>query len=119
VGPLVVTQWLLLGATFATAAWLIGRDLWRGTHSPKSAFAIGHILTFAAGSITAVSLVIGLAAPDKPASMFHAFFLFVFYFACSEWTVQNRIAAAELAAREQMLRIECRLADLSERLGKG
>jgi hypothetical protein len=55
--------------------------------------------------------------PDKPASMFNAFFIFVFYYACSEWAVQNRIAAAELAAREQMLRIECRLADLAERMG--
>jgi hypothetical protein len=43
----------------------------------------------------------------------------VFYFACSEWAVHHRIAAAELAAKEQMLRIECRLADLSQGDNKG
>jgi hypothetical protein len=115
VKPLVLVSWAVLAISFAAAAYLIVRDLWRGKHSQKSAFSIGHILTFAAGSITVASLLIGLAAPDKPASMFNAFFVFVFYFACSEWAVHNRIAAAELAAREQMLRIECRLADLAER----
>jgi hypothetical protein len=116
VGPLVLMQWLLLGVAFSVAAWLIGRDLWRGKHSPKSAYSIGHILTFTGGTLTAVSLLIGLGAQDKPASMFNAFFLFVFYYACSEMAVHNRIAQAELAAREQMLRIECRLADLAEKL---
>ena len=58
----------------------------------------------------------GLNEPDKPASMFNAFFVFIFYYACSEWAMYNRIAATELAAREQMLRIECRLADLAERV---
>jgi hypothetical protein len=42
--------------------------------------------------------------------------VFVFYFTCAAWVTTNRIAAAELAAREQMLRIECRLADLTDRL---
>lgn len=85
-------------------------------HSPKAAYSIGHILTFAAGAITVASLLMGLSKPADSASMFNAFFVFVFYFACSEWAIQNRIAAAELAAREQMLRIECRLADLSEQV---
>jgi hypothetical protein len=114
--PLVFAAWATLAIAFSAAAFYIGRDLWRGKHSPKSAFSISWILTFAAGSMTAASLVMGLSAPPDPSSMFNAFFLFVFYFACSEWSMHNRIAAAELAAREQMLRIECRLADLAERL---
>lgn len=115
---LTLTSWVTLAVAFASAAYLIVRDLWRGKHSPKAVFSIGHILNFAAGAITVCSLLMGLAKPGEPASMFNAFFVFVFYFACSEWAMQNRIAAAELAAREQMLRIECRLADLSERLSK-
>ena len=116
---LTLTSWATLAVAFASAAYLIVRDLLRGKHSPKSAFSIGHILNFAAGAITVCSLLIGINKPGDPASMFNAFFVFVFYFACSEWAMQNRIAAAELAAREQMLRIECRLADLSERFSKG
>jgi hypothetical protein len=119
VNKLTLTAWATLAVAFASAAYLIIRDLWRGKHSPKSVFSIGHVLNFAAGAITACSLLIGLSKPGDPASMFNAFFVFVFYFACSEWSVHNRIAAAELAAREQMLRIECRLADLSERVSKG
>jgi hypothetical protein len=118
VGALTLTSWATLAVAFASAAYLIVRDLWRGKHSPKAVFSIGHILNFAAGAITVCSLLIGLAKPGDPASMFNAFFVFVFYFACSEWAMQNRIASAELATREQMLRIECRLADLSERLNK-
>jgi hypothetical protein len=114
--PLVYFSWATLAIAFSVAAWLIGRDLWRGKRSAKSAFSIGHVLTFAAGTMTAATLLIGLFAPDKPESMFNAFFIFVFYFACSEMTLHTRIAATELAAREQMLRIECRLADLAERL---
>jgi len=119
VNALTLTSWVTLGVAFGSAAYLIVRDLLRGKHSPKSAFSIGHILNFAAGAITVCSLLMGLNKPGDPASMFSAFFVFVFYFACSEWSVHNRIAAAELAAREQMLRIECRLADLSERLNRG
>lgn len=116
VSALILLSWAILAIAFAAASWLIAHDLWRGKHSPKSAFSIGHILTFAAGAITVASLLMGLNEPDKPASMFNAFFVFVFYYACSEWAAHNRIAAAELAAREQMLRIECRLADLADRM---
>jgi cation transport ATPase len=119
VSALILASWATLAVAFSAAAYLIVRDLWRGKHSPKAAFSIAHILNFAAGAITVAALLMGLSKPSDPASMFNAFFMFVFYFACSEWAVHNRIAAAELAAREQMLRIECRLADLSERFSKG
>ena len=58
----------------------------------------------------------GPDAPGDPKSMFNAFFVFVFYVACIAWTLDSRIGAAELAAREQSLRLECRLADLAEKL---
>jgi len=60
-------------------------------------------------------LLVGIGKPSDPASLFHAFYVFVFYVTCIAWSLDNRIAAAELAAREQMLRIECRLADLAGR----
>jgi len=96
VNALTLTSWATLAVAFSSAAYLIARDLLRGKHSPKSAFSIGHILNFAAGAITVCSLLIGINKPGDPASMFNAFFVFVFYFACSEWAMQNRIAAAEL-----------------------
>lgn len=115
VNALTLASWLVLAAAFSAAAFLIVRDILRGKHSHKSVSSISHVLTLAAGAITVASLLMGLAEPSKPESMFSAFFAFVFYFACTEWTIQNRIVAAELAAREQMLRIECRLADLASR----
>jgi hypothetical protein len=117
--PIVIAGWLVLAATFLVAACVVGRDLWRGKTSPKSEYSIPYILRFAAAAITVMSLLAGVGAPDKAAAMFSSFYVFIFYFACSEWAVHSRIAAAELAAREQMLRIECRLADLSERFNKG
>ena len=116
VSALILASWATLAVAFASTAYLIVRDLWRGKHSPKSVFSISHIMNLAAGAITVAALLIGISKPSDPASMFNAFFGFVFYFACSEWAVYNRIAQAELAAREQMLRIECRLADLAERM---
>src|SRR5215204_2989459 len=57
---LTLVSWITLAAAFASVAYLIVRDLWRGKHSPKSVFSIGHILNFAAGGITAASLLMGL-----------------------------------------------------------
>jgi Kef-type K+ transport system membrane component KefB len=117
-GPLILLAWGVLATSFSWVSFLIVRDLVRRKHSPKAAFSIGHILMTSAAVVTVVALLIGLNAPDDPASTFNAFFLFVWYFACVTLALDNRIAAAELAAREQMLRIEYRLADLAERLSK-
>jgi hypothetical protein len=118
-GPLTLTGWAILAAAFAYAAFLIVRDLREGTHSPKAVFSIAKAIGFAAGTLTVVALLMGSQNPSDPASTFHAVFVFVFYVACLAWNIDGRIAAAELAAREQMLRIECRLADLAERLQDG
>jgi hypothetical protein len=117
--PIALSGWAILTAAFAYAAFLIIRDLREGTHSPKAAYSISKVIGGAAGILTVVALLMGAQKPADPASTFHAVFVCVFYVACLAWNIDGRIAAAELAAREQMLRIECRLADLSERFNKG
>lgn len=118
VGTLTMIGWAVLAGAFAYASFLIVRDLWRGKHSHKSVRSIAGALTGAAGTITVVALMIGLGNASDPKSTFNAFYVFVFYFACVAWALESRVAAAELATKEQMLRIECRLADLAERLPK-
>jgi hypothetical protein len=118
VGPIVMTGWAILGAAFSYASFLIIRDLRDRKHSPKLVGSIAGAISFAAGSITVVALLAGMRNPSDPASTFKALYVFVFFVACLAWNIETRIAAAELAAREQMLRIECRLADLAERCTK-
>jgi uncharacterized PurR-regulated membrane protein YhhQ (DUF165 family) len=115
---LMLVGHLTLAAAFLGASVLIVRDLWKRKHSPKSASSISGLLTAAAGTITVVALLLGLRHPSDPKSLFGAFYVFVFYFACAVWGLESRVAAAELTTREQSLRIECRLADLAERLQK-
>jgi len=113
---LTLTGWSVLAVAFSYASYLIVRDLWQRKHSPKSVSSIAQALCFAAGTLTAVTLLLGLQEPSDPASTFKAFFVFVFYVACLSWSIESRIAAAELASREQSLRIEFRLADLADKL---
>lgn len=115
---LTIVSWVVMAGTFAWVSYLIVRDMARRRHSPKSVFSISQALFCAGGIITVAALIAGLSDPANPASIFNAFFVFVFYYTCGEWVTNNRIAAAELAAREQMLRIEYRLAELAERFGK-
>ena len=115
---LMLAGHLALAAAFVCASVFIMRDLRKLRHSQKSVASISGILTVAAGTLTVVALLIGLRSPSDPRSLFGAFYVFVFYFACAIWSVENRIASAELAAREQSLRIEYRLADLAERIEK-
>ena len=115
VGTPTMIGWVVLAGAFAYASLLIVRDMWRGKHSHKSVRSIAGALTGAAGTLTVVALMLGLASPSDPKSTFNAFYVFVFYFACVAWALESRVVAAELATREQMLRIECRLADLAER----
>jgi hypothetical protein len=115
---LMLVGHLALAAGFVAAAILIFRDLHRRKHSRGSVLSIASLLTGTAGALTVVALILGLRAPSDPKSLFGAFYVFVFYFACAIWAIESRIAAAELANREQSLRIECRLADLAERMQK-
>jgi hypothetical protein len=115
---LMLVGHVALAVAFVGASALILRDLRKWRHSQKSVASISGILTFAAGTLTVVALLIGLRSPSDPKSLFSAFYVFVFYFACAIWSIENRIASSELASREQSLRIEYRLADLAERLEK-
>jgi len=114
--PLVRVGWLALLAGFGGGAYLIARDLWLKKHSKKSLFAVTHLICGAAGILTVVAMLKGMGAAGDPASTFHVLFALVFYIACLFWNLDSRIAAAELAAREQMLRLEYRLAELGELL---
>jgi hypothetical protein len=113
---LTLAGWAILAISFSYASHLIVRDLWRRKHAPTSASHISRAIYFAAASITVVALLVGLQKPSDPRSTFNALFVFVFYVVCLAWTLESRIGAGELAAREQMLRIEYRLADLSDKL---
>jgi hypothetical protein len=115
---LMLVGHLVLGVGFLIAAGLIIRDLRRRTHSARSVYSIAMVLTWVAGALTVVALVLGLRAPSDPKSIFDAFYVFVFYFACAIWGLESRVANAELSAREQSLRIECRLADMAQRINK-
>jgi hypothetical protein len=118
VGPLTRVGWGIMAAAFSYASYLIVRGLLQRKHSPKSVSSIAQALYFAAAAITVVALLLGLQKPSDPASTFNAFFVFVFYVACLAWTIESRIAASELSAREQMVRIEYRLADLADKLAQ-
>jgi hypothetical protein len=114
--PLVRVGWLALLVGFSGAAFLVARDLWLKKHTRKSQFAVTYLITGAAGMLTVVAMLRGMSEPADPASTFHVLFTLVFYIACLFWNLDSRIAAGELASREQMLRIEYRLANLAERL---
>jgi hypothetical protein len=107
----------MLVACAAAAAWIV-RDLYRGRSVRKQSFKMADLFYAAASILTVVSLMHGLSRHHDPAATFDAFYVFVFLTVCAHWALGNRISAAELAAREQSLRLETWLADLSERLPK-
>jgi hypothetical protein len=107
-----------LAIGFIWASVLIMRDLQKRHTSPRSVSAIASLLTATAGITTVVAMLIGIRHASDPKSMFDVFYVFVFYFACAIWALESRISTAQLSATEQSLRIECRLADIAERLQK-
>jgi hypothetical protein len=104
---------------FAIGGAWIARDLWRGKSVRKESYKFADVFYGAAGVLTVVQLLHGMFAPADPRSTFGAFFMFVFLFVCGAWSLVNRISAVELTAREHMLRIECRIAELAERVSGG
>jgi len=87
--------------------------------SPRSVYPIAVIPTHAAAVLTVVALLWGLRAPSDPKSLFSAFYVFVFYFACAMWGVESphrhRLNYPRVS---NSLRVECRLVDIAERLQK-
>jgi hypothetical protein len=59
-----------------------------------------------------------LAASSNPASTFDLLFVLTFAIVCTAWSLASRITAAELAARENSLRLELRLATLAASFNK-
>jgi len=115
VNSLLLVAHAVLAIAFVAASGFIVRDLRKWKHSHQSGSSVANLLTLAAGIVTVIALIRGLHAPGDPKSLFGAFYVFVFYFACAVWSLERRIASSELAAREQSLRIECRIMDLVER----
>lgn len=105
----------MLLACAAAMAW-IGRDLLRGRSLRKQSLKFPDLFYGAASILLVAELLHGLRAPADPASTFSVLFVFAFFAVCTNWSFSSRITAAELALREETLRIECRLADLAERL---
>ena len=92
------------------------RDLCSEKVERKSAHQVSEMFYGVAAILTVTALIRGMGAAGDPASTFGAFFVFVLLFVCSIWALGNRITASEMAMKEQVLRLECRVADLSERL---
>ena len=97
----------------------VARDLIRGKVPRKRALKVSEMFFGASWLLVVAQLMKGSSTPGDPASTYHVLFLMSFAAVCTAWTLGNRITAAELSAREQALRLECRLADLAARLGSG
>lgn len=98
-----------------TAIWIF-RDLKKEKISRKSSYKVAEIFYGAAGLLLAMQMFHGLQSASDPKSTFGLLYLFVFLSMCANWGFNNRISAAELKVREQILRVECRLADLADQL---
>jgi hypothetical protein len=107
----------MLIACAVAAVWIV-RDLRRARVEKKSAFRVSELFYGAASILTVTSMIHGLGAKENPSSTFSVLFIFVFLFVCAVWSLANRITASEMAMKEQMLRLECRLADMSDRLDR-
>lgn len=112
--PAVQAGWLSLLIGFAAACYPIVRDLRQKKHSKKSLIAVTTYITTAAVLLTAMAMIRGMSAASEPASTFHVLFALVFLIICQFWSLDSRMSAAELASREQMLRLEFRLAELGD-----
>jgi hypothetical protein len=115
-GPLIYGVWTTFTIACSGAALWIGWSIWRGRFLWSSYFSVADTFTVAATVITVLMLGLGLRAPSDPMSVFGVLYAFAFLGICIAWSLHNRIAASELAAKEQMLRIEYRLAEMAGRL---
>lgn len=105
----------MLIACAVASVWLV-RDLRKAKVAKKSAHQVSELFYGAASILTVALMLHGVGASGDPSSTFNVLFIFIFLFVCAVWSFGNRITASEMAMKEQMLRLECRLADLSERL---
>ena len=115
-GALLYGVWTIFTLASAAGALWIGGSLRRGRFQWRSYFPIADAFAVAAAATTVLTLLMGTRSPENPSSSFTVLYALTFLVICIAWSLHNRIAAAELAAREQALRIECRLVDLAGRM---
>jgi hypothetical protein len=115
-GPWLYAVWAVFTIGCAATAIWIAASLWRGRLLWRSYYPLADSFAVGAAVITVLVLTMGLTAPADPSSSFAALYAMAFLIVCVTWSVHNRIAAAELATKERILRLECRLADLSGRM---
>jgi len=100
------------------AAWL-GRVLWKGGFARRTSYAVVEWLgSIFVGVYVSVVLLRGMQHPSDPAAMYWSVWALMLMTVGFAWGTGNRIAAATLETREHLLRLESRLADLADRVGK-
>jgi hypothetical protein len=113
--------WINLGVYFTLFVLMAAgsaRNALKGEHTWRAYFGVGGMLYTAAGITMTLALLRGMRASHDPASTFGAIVALTFLVVCLGWALQNRIDGALLSTREQMLRLESRMAELAERLEK-
>jgi len=102
----------------AFAAW-IGWILWKGVFARRASFVVIEGLGSVAVSVFVfMTIVRAMHSPSDPGSIFGGIMAILFVMVAFAWGTGNRMAAANLEMREHLLRIESRLADLSDRIAK-
>lgn len=105
-------------ASIAFALWLV-RVLKQGGFARRTSFAVIEGLgSIVVGAVVLVTLLGGMATPSDPASTYSAIWGMMLMIVGFAWGTGNRISAAALETREHLLRLESRIADLTERLAK-
>jgi hypothetical protein len=115
-GPLIYGVWITYTIVCSGGALWVGGSIWRGRFLWSSYFPVADAFSVAAAVIAVLTLGLGIRAPSDPSSVFSALYSFALLAICLAWSLHNRIAAAELAAKEQLLRIECRLIEMAGRM---
>ncbi|MFO0944050.1 MAG: hypothetical protein U0930_25220 [Pirellulales bacterium] len=112
-GPFIYSVWAIFTTICAGGALWIAASLWYGSFLWQSYWKLADGFTLGIALITVLSLRMGV---NESSSVAASLCVFPLLGICIAWSLHNRIAAAELTSKEHMLRIECRLTELSKRL---
>jgi len=120
--PRATADWWINLALYFTVFVVLAaggiRNARKGQHTWRSYFHVAGMFYTAAGITVTLVLLRGLRTPHDPSSTFGAVFALTFLIVSLGWALQNRIDSSLLTMREHMLRLESRVADLAERMGK-
>jgi hypothetical protein len=104
---------------FALLAVWLACVLWKGGFARRTSHAVVEWLgSIFVGVYVTVTLLRGMQHPADPASTYWAIWALMLMSVGFAWGTGNRIAASTLETREHLLRLESRLADLADRIGK-